>query len=244
MVPRADQEARRPCGRVVDHLADAGIDQPDQGPDDVARRAELAEFARLPYLAQHMLEQIALGVGVHPVEMQVVQLAHDLGEHRRLVDHQPRAVHEVRHAVRRKPGVERKDLLPYPVHQPLAVQRVRPGGPAQEFARHLRRAGLAGVARVAQVPFAVEGAGVIGGARPKGCAHPRRVRRLVHVEVDQEAELFGVLGGVGITAAEQIIADAVDTAPELGRHGHAVIPPGRGRPRLGLPPAVVRTPRR
>ena len=40
----------------------------DDGADDVARRAELAQLARLLDLAQHVLEQIALGVGVGLVE--------------------------------------------------------------------------------------------------------------------------------------------------------------------------------
>ena len=72
VVVRADQEPRRAGGGVVDGLAEAGIDQLHQGTDDVARRAELAQLAGLADLAQHMLEQIALGVGVHPVEMEVV----------------------------------------------------------------------------------------------------------------------------------------------------------------------------
>ena len=40
---------------------------------------------------------------------------------------------------------------------------------------------------VAQVPFALEGTDVRGGARPLRRAYPSGVRRLVHVEVDQEA---------------------------------------------------------
>ena len=244
VVPRADQEARRPCGRVVDRLADTGIHEADQRPDDVARRPELAELAGLTYLAKHMLEQVALGVRVHPVEMQVVQLADHLGEHGRLVDHQPGVVHEVRDAVCRKLRMERKDLLPHPVHQPLAVQRVRPGRPAQNFARHRRGAGLAGVARVAQVPVAVEGAGVGGGTRPLRRAHPRRVRRLVHVEVDQEAELLGILGRIRIAAAEQVVADAVDAAPELRCHRHTVNAPRSEGLRTRRLPAVARTSRR
>ena len=100
MVPGADEEARRPRRRIVDRLSNPGVDQPDQGADDVARRPELTEFARLPDLPEHMLEQVALGVRVNPVEMQVVQLADHLGEHGRLVDHQPGAVHEVGDSVR------------------------------------------------------------------------------------------------------------------------------------------------
>ena len=121
-----------PRRRVEDRLPDPRADKLDHGADHVARRAELSEFARLPNLAQHMLEQVAFRVCVHPVEVQVVQLADHLGEHRRLVNHQPCAVHEVRNAASRKLGMERKDFLPHPVHQPLAVERMSPGGPAQQ----------------------------------------------------------------------------------------------------------------
>ena len=131
MVPGADQESRRARRRIEDRLAGPRIDQPDDGADDVARRAELAEFAGLADLAQNMFEQVALGVGVDPVEMQVVQPADDLGEHSRLVDDQPGAFHEIGDAVRRQFGVKGKDLLAHPCDQPLAVQRLRPGRPAQ-----------------------------------------------------------------------------------------------------------------
>jgi hypothetical protein len=64
MVVGGDQEARRAGRRVVDGFADLGVDDFDDGADDVARRAELAQFAGLLDLPQHMLEQVALGVGV------------------------------------------------------------------------------------------------------------------------------------------------------------------------------------
>ena len=43
MVPGGDQKAGRSGGWVIDGFADAGIDQLDDGADDVARGAELAE---------------------------------------------------------------------------------------------------------------------------------------------------------------------------------------------------------
>ena len=43
-------------------------------------------------------------------------------------------------------------------------------------------------------------------------------------------------------AAEQIVADAVDAAPELGGHRHGVTVPRRGRFRPRRPPTVRRTP--
>ena len=51
MVVGADQESGGAGGRVVDGLAEAGIDELHHGADDVAGRAELAELARLPDLA-------------------------------------------------------------------------------------------------------------------------------------------------------------------------------------------------
>ena len=86
MVVGGDQEARGAGGRVVDGLADLRVDDLDDGADDVARRAELAELARLLDLLQHMLEQVALGVGVGPVEAQPIDQVDDLRQHGRLVD--------------------------------------------------------------------------------------------------------------------------------------------------------------
>ena len=127
MVVGADQEACRAGSGIVDGFADPGIDEPDQGADDVARSAELAELAGLAYLAEHMLEQVALGVGVHPGrDCRSFNWLTTCDSTRRLVDDQAGAVHEVGDASRRKLGVERKDLLPHPVHQSLAVERVRP----------------------------------------------------------------------------------------------------------------------
>ena len=74
-----DQEAGGAGGRVVDRLADLGVDHLDNGPDDVPRRAELAQFAGLFDLPQHMLEQIALGVGVRLIEAQRDRPASRLG---------------------------------------------------------------------------------------------------------------------------------------------------------------------
>ena len=180
------------------------------------------------------------------VEMQVVQLADNLGEHRRLVDHQPRAVHEVRNASGRKLGMKRKDFLPHPVHQPLAVERMRPGGPAQEFARNGLNAPLGGIARVVQGPVALEDTNMGFGARPARGTYTRSIRRLVHVEVDQKAQLFGVLGRVGVTASEQVVADAVDPAPEFRGHGHlnAFIKLWAGCHRAGQSHLRARTPPR
>ena len=187
----------------------------------MAGRPELAELARLPDLAEHVLEEVALGVGVHLFEMQVVHLAHDLGEHRRLVDDEAGAGHEVGDAPGRHLGVERKDLLAHPDDQPFAVQRVGPRGPAQGAALHRPLARRAGVPRIAEGPFPVEHARVDLGPGTARGADPGRVRRLEHVEEEEEAELLGVLGRIGIAAAEEVVADAVDAAPKLGgeRHG-------------------------
>ena len=68
-----DQEAGGAGGRVVDGLADLRIDHRDDRADDVPRRAELAQLAGLLDLAQHVLEQVALGVGVGLVQPQLVR---------------------------------------------------------------------------------------------------------------------------------------------------------------------------
>ena len=152
--------------------------------------------------------------------MQVVHLAHDLGEHRRLVDDEARTGHEVGDASRRDPGVEREDLFADPGDQRFAVQRVRPGGPAQGIARDRLLARRAGVARIAHGPLTFEGARVdIGPGAARG-ADAGRVRRFEHVEEDEEAELLGVLGRVGVAAAIEMVADAVDAAAKLGGQWH------------------------
>ena len=186
----------------------------------MARCAELSQFACLPDLAEHVLEKVALGVSIHTVEVQIVQLTHHLREHCRLVDHQSRAVHEVRGSVPRQFSMERKHLLPHPIDQPLAVQRVRPRRPAHQFAPYRVVAVLGSIARVAQPPVPLEGARVGRGARSSRRPDPSRVRRLVHVEVDQEAELLRVLRGIGIAAAEQVVADTVHASAQFRRHRH------------------------
>lgn len=123
-----------PARRIVNRVADARVYKLHHGADDVARRPELAQFARLPDLAEHVLEQVALGVRVHPVEMQIVQLADDLREHGGFVDHEPRTGHEVGGTGGRELGVERKHFLAHPANQPLAVQCQGPRGPPEEFA--------------------------------------------------------------------------------------------------------------
>ena len=177
VVVSADEESGRTGGRVVDGLADSRIDKLDHGADDVAGRPELAQLARLPDLAEHVLEEIALGVGVDPLKVEVVHLAHDLGEHRRLVDDETRALHEVSDSSRRDLGVERKHFLANPGDQLLAVERVRPRGPAKGAARDHLLARRAGVPRIAEGPLPIEGARV--GLRPGTArgADAGRVRR-------------------------------------------------------------------
>ena len=104
------QETGGAGGRVIDRLADFRIDQIDDGADDVTRGAELAEFAGLLDLAQHMLEQIALGVGVGLFQPQLVHQGHDLGQHGRLVDRQPGLRHET-HAEGVADGGEERETL-------------------------------------------------------------------------------------------------------------------------------------
>ena len=72
MVPGRHQESCRSCRWVVHGLAHTRGNQINDGANHMARRPKLAEFAGLADLTQHMLEQVALGVGVHAVQMQVV----------------------------------------------------------------------------------------------------------------------------------------------------------------------------
>ena len=175
-------------------------------------------LARLPDLAQHVLEEITLGVGVHLLQMQVVHQADDLREHRRLVDDEARTGHEVGDALCRDARVEREDLLADPRDQPLAVQGVGPGGPAQvslgtvssPSARALREF------RKTHSPRRHSRSPPPRTARG---AHSGRIGRLEHVEEEEIAELLGVLGRVGKAAAEEVVADAVDAAAKLGVNG-------------------------
>ena len=214
------QEAGRAGGRVVDGLAEAGVDELHHGPDDVAGRPELAELARLSDLTEHVLEEIALGVGVDPLEMEVVYLAHDLGEHRRLVDDEARARHEVRDPFRCDVRIERENFLADPGDKSLAVQCVRPGGPAEVVARDRLFAGCAGVPWIAERPCPIERTCVGFGSWTARGADAACVRALEHVEEEEEAELFGVLGRIGVATAEEVVADAVDPAAEFGGKRH------------------------
>ena len=83
--------------------------------------------------------------------------------------------------------------------------------------------GLTGVTRIPQVPVAVEGANVGCRARTVRGTDACSVRRLVHIEVDQEAQLFGILSRVWITTAEEVVANAVNPLPEFGRHRHIML---------------------
>ena len=59
----------------------------------------------------------------------------------------------------------------------------------------------------------------LGSGATRG-ADASRVRRLEHVEEEEEAELLGVLGRIGVAAAEEVVADAVDSAAEFRSERH------------------------
>ena len=155
--------------------------------------------------------------------MQIVHLAYQLGKDSRLVDDQTGTVHEVHRAFCCDPGVEGEDLVANPSHQPFTVQRVGPVGPAQQVVRNRLRAFIRRVARIAEAPVACESPFVRLSTGPVCGADASRIRRLEHVEEEEEAELLGILGGVGVTAAEEMIADSVDAATELGRQRHGPV---------------------
>ena len=133
MIVGGDQESGRTGCGIIDRLAELRVDHADDGADDVTRGPELAELTRLLDLPQDVLEEVALGVGVGLVEPQILDPAHDLGEDRRLVDHQSRAHEEVDPEAFRDLGVEREHLVTHPARQALAAARPRPARPAQEI---------------------------------------------------------------------------------------------------------------
>ena len=163
MLVGGDQKAGGAGGGVIDRLADLRIHQIDDGADDVARRAELAEFAGLLDLAQHMLEQIALGVGVGLFQPQLVDQRHDLGQHGRLVDREARLRHEAHAEGVADAGEEREHLVAHEGDQLLAGHGVGPGRPAHPLARNGLDALGRRVQRIAQRPVAGEQAGVVAG---------------------------------------------------------------------------------
>ena len=117
VVVRRHQEARGAGGRVVDGLADLGVDHLDDGADHMPRRAELAQLAGLLDLPQHMLEQVALRVGVCLIQVQPIDEVDHLGQHRGLVDAEPRAGHEVGRTALAQLGEEGKHLVAHEAHQ-------------------------------------------------------------------------------------------------------------------------------
>ena len=225
MVVGRDQEARRAGRRVVDRLADLRVDHPHDGADDVARRAELAQLARLLDLPEHMLEQVALGVGVGLVEPQPVDQPHHLGQHGGLVDHQPGAGHEVGAEAVGHGGEEREHLVAHPAHQRLAGHAARPDRPAHPRRRDGLDALGRRVERVPQLPVAGEDRRVLA-PHALGLGDVVGVDALDQVEEEQERQLLGVAQRIGIAAAIEVVADLVDAAPHLGgeRHGRLRTP--------------------
>ena len=126
----------------------------------MARCAELAQFASGLDAFEQVFKQVPFGVGIVLVQAQVIYLSNDLRQHHRLVNHQPRTVHEVDGAAACHFGIERKHLVPQKARQVLTRQRPCPGRPAKALARH----GAAAthdrrVERVAQRPVAAVNTG-------------------------------------------------------------------------------------
>ena len=228
------QKARRAGGRVVDGLADLGVDHLDDGADHMPRRAELAQFAGLFDLPQHVLEEIALGVGVGLVQAQAVDEVDHLGQHGGLVDRQARTGHEVGGAALAQFGEESEHLVADETHDRFARQALGPDRPAEAFARDrgcraqhggaaaaciLRGEARGGIEGVLQVPGAVEQTGVRLLEKP-GAGAVLGVDAFDEIEEEQKRELLGVAHRVRIAAAEQIVADLVDRPAHVGGQGH------------------------
>jgi hypothetical protein len=101
------------------------VDHLDDGADDVARRAELAQFAGLLDLPQHVLEQIALGVGVGLVQAQAVDQVTTWVSTVGSSIAQPRAVHEIVRGTR-SPSRRRRRTP----RRARSAPAVRPTGPS------------------------------------------------------------------------------------------------------------------
>ncbi len=189
----------------------------------MARGAELAEFAGRLDLLQHMLEQVALGIGVAFVEAQTIDLADDLGQHHRFVDDQSRAVHEVDRAACGDFGIEGKHLVAQEAHQILAGQRPAPIATSGSGSRGMvslathRR----GVEWIAQFPVAAVDA--FGGLlHQAGARLGLGVQPFGKVEEEQEGQLLGVGHRIGIAATKQVVADVFDVLAELRGQGHGI----------------------
>lgn len=74
-----DQEARGAAGRVADHILRRRRSHFHHQLDDMARSAELAVLPGSRDLAQHVLVEIALGIGIGHVD--AVELVHHVGQH-------------------------------------------------------------------------------------------------------------------------------------------------------------------
>ena len=86
-----DEKTGGAAGRVADHVPGGGRGHLDHEFDDVARGAELAVLAGAGDLAEHVLVEIALGVGVGHVDG--VELIHHVGQHPRGRDHEQGVLH-------------------------------------------------------------------------------------------------------------------------------------------------------
>ncbi len=220
VVEDGGQKARRAGCRVVGGFADFRVEHGDDSADNVARGAELAEFASRLDLLQHMFEQVALGVGVGFVEAQAIDLADYLRQHHRLVDHQSRAVHEVDRAACGDFGIEGENLIAQEADQILARESPSPMGPAETVARNAAQTTHRGcVERVAQLPVADVNA--FGGLlhQPGACLR-LGVEPVGKVEEKQEGQLLGVGHRVGIAASKQVVADDFNVLAALRGEGH------------------------
>ena len=86
-----DEKTGGAAGRVADAVLRGGRGHLDHEFDDVARGAELAVLAGAGDLAEHVLVEIALGVGVGHVDG--VELVHHVGQHPRGRDHEQGVLH-------------------------------------------------------------------------------------------------------------------------------------------------------
>jgi hypothetical protein len=185
----------------------------------MAWRAELAQFAGLLDLAQHVLEQIAFGIRIGLLEPQLVDEGYNLGKYGRLVDGEPRLGHEAHAVGVTNFGEEREHLVADPSYQLLTRHGIRPRRPPHALARHGFDASRRCVQRIADGPLAGKQAR-IGAAGGPGLAQIGAVDPLDHVEEEQEAQLFGIGKRVRVAAPIKVIAYLIDLAPHIRGEGH------------------------
>jgi hypothetical protein len=156
-----------------------------------------------------MLEQITLSVRVSTVQPQAVDKRHDLREHRRLINGQSRALHEVDRRAIGHLGEESKDLVADETYQGFTREPLGPDRPPEALARNGLHPLGGRVKRILQLPLTGEEAFMVL-LEDLGARRVLGVNALDQVEKEKERELLGVVDRIGIASTVEVIADLID----------------------------------